>query len=464
MKRFFYTHPGLSRVLLATPPWILMIGGFVAIFFFPIGEDGELSLVQAALMLTGFALAGLYALVMFVLPPKVISKTVNTLYFHKYGRLYFEHTAALSRVEHQERIEAAAYQRGLRKKDGKDNGDGILIGIYTRKRPIVWKNRHSLEDWKHRVENYYLYSVEKLDLAKWEQIGTELGAHMAEERKRLGAERENTDIVNAACILADTVDPEVAELARAPQSFKVSELLTLRGVRVCAADISKNRWYLPAEKDPSENRSGRSRKLLGRVTFAVGRSVFPYQNNRQYTDAYYKLLDDAMETSLSQKLELQKADRQKAKEEEDAPDPVLAELSEGEVRLVEDMVYCMDRGFGIVTPAYLPAEAEEEQRRVEEEEADGGEDMGDLEDMIAEAAAIEAGALEEAAEEQKPPTILPDYRGPVVVMIPSTALEPRFKFLTKSAKQRICERIREGLLAQGYQSVSFWDTDNNVIT
>ena len=135
-------------------------------------------------------------------------------------------------------------------------------------------------------------------------------------------------------------------------------------------------------------------------------------------------------------------------------------MVEGEVKLIGDIIYCLDNGFYIQTAAYLPDEAYEELRKADDGEDD--EDMGDMEDWLAEADALEE-TLGVLLEEEHVPSFSPNYRGALVVQIPHFVATPRFKLLSKATRARLCDAIRAYLLSQGFAEVKFWDTDQNVI-
>ena len=457
MKRFFYSHPTLSDLLIGALMLVPLFGGIIGSFFLPSGPDDSVTGAQIALMAGGIAVALLVALIFHVTPVKHFTRRIEELKKLKYGRAFF----CAPRKASREEIVRDAVARMEKKKMECIESDGMdarFVGLWRRESRVRTKKKSDLADYKFRSKNFYLYSVSHLDMREWESIRTEVGQMLAKHRRQLREKVEEYDIVNAVCVVADSVDFEVCEAARVPQSFRISDTLTLFGIRMCAADAGQNRYYLSAEKEERESRSNRSRALLGEVLFDAGKKVFPYRDNKLRTPEYEKALELACTETLAQAHEKESEKKRREAEEVSPYDLIFANMKEGEIRLHDDILYCIDGGRQITAGAYTPEEAAREIEKIDTD----GEDIGDMEDILAAADHLDE-IVENANEQEHVPSFSADYRGPLVVEIPTVSVEPRIRLLSKSTQRALCERFRTYLLSQGFESVAFWDTDKNKI-
>lgn len=449
MKKFFYSHPSLTQSILFIIGFLPMVAGVVVSLLLPSGAEGEATVAQLGALIGGVLVSGLFAGAFLVTPLKMLDHYTKELARLKCGRTYFEAAEKQSRRDTEQSIVARLEQKGM-KSSPLHPREESFVGVWQKRKSCLFEDKDSIEAWKYHHFNYFLYSVSFLDEAEWARIRADLTRRFAEIRTAVRAQNEKTGIINAVCILADNVDASVIDAVRHPQSFQLSENLTLRGIRVCAAEIPQNRWYLPAERAEKGSRAKLSRRLLGKMTFGLSASVFPYQGT-EYTEDYYKLLDEACNTTLTEAFAREKEKKRQEKDEVTEYDKPFLGMQEGEIRLVGDVVYCVDRGLRITAGAYLPEEAEKEAQELDEDE-----DMGDMEDWL-----TEDGEDENDTEEEHIPSFAPDYRGALVVAIPTIALEPRMKMLNRATRERLCEAIRAYLLGEGFESVTFWDTDSN---
>ncbi len=130
--------------------------------------------------------------------------------------------------------------------------------------------------------NYILYSVKKLDHAEWERI--KLDAELLVKQIYITLKQEPPCTITTAyaiCILCESISPEISEEVTRVQTISHPD------IRVCAAVIPENRWYLAAERTPKNSISQYSRKLLGQATFGKSFLAFPYRGNREYTEAFW---------------------------------------------------------------------------------------------------------------------------------------------------------------------------------
>lgn len=445
MKHFFYKHPLLTRALIEYLNFLPIPLCTIVGIFIPGGLLDDGTAVCLAACVVGLILSGL--LVVFS-PLKVLSTTLAELEGLMMGRKCFHTEQDETRSEAESRI-----QRNLEKAKMKPvvglNDFPDRLGLWHRLIAADQKQIR-IESVTHTSNNYILYSVSHLDAGKWEAIYRDLCECMA-ERRAFMRERGKTEVIYAVCVLADHVDPDISEKMRSPQSFALNETVTVRGVRVCVAEVSKNRWYASAEiAERIQVRSNASRKMLGEMTFGRSGKAFPYKGNTEYTDAYFKFFDEICDMTLG---EISRKVKEKEEKENELPsDKIYATMQDGDIRREGDILYCLIGKKEVDVCLYLPEEAEKELLPEDEEDQEDEEDFEDL-------------TADEDADDEQPEknTIPPDYRGEIVATVPKVSFKPRIVTLNRPTQKAICSNVKSYLLAQGFAHVSFLDYEKSKI-
>ena len=226
--------------------------------------------------------------------------------------------------------------------------------------------------------------------------------------------------------------------ALSPVNIKLSDTLTLSGIRVCVGVPSENKYYLSAEWDGEKTtRSYRSLDLLSKLTFGVKAAKLSTLGN-EHTEAYTALLAELSKMSFSDFIKNEKARERAEKAELDEERPG-ANMSEGEIKRKGDLFVYIDNGVEVDAWIILPEDAI---RAFDEQE----EDFGDLEDMCAD--------IPEEDEKEPEPSVPEDYRGSIVLEVSDFGLKGgKLKFIFKKQKERVFSAVREHLLAEGFEKV-----------
>lgn len=444
MKRFFFKHPRLTVFLIGAMSMVPFLSALLYLVITVRDPDAPVTVTQQVVLYAGLGLSIAAAILERYSPLQYVRSAADRLSKLQYGRSCFSIGQKLS-VEEAEKRVIENLEKNAMEKSTDCTATGAFRGVWQNRRRTFGEK--SLEEWKARSFHFFLYTVEDLNTGEWERIRAELAERMAEIRRAERAREEKTDVVYAACVLADSVDGSVALELQKSQSFALSEDVKVYGVRVCAAVPARDEWYLCAELEREKaSRSNRSRKLLGQAVFG---GKFPYQGNDRHSRAYLDLLEEACELPLSENYHRMKEEKRAEKEKMQAPDPIFSQMQEGELRLEGDVLYCLDGRTQISELLYLPGDFEM-MRREEEED---GEDFLDLEDLIASA------DDESEPEEEHVPAFGADYRGRIVLTVPTVSIEPRLRMLNRATRRRVAAKMVDYLLSIGFEKVSLWDSD-----
>ena len=451
MKRFFYSHAEFTKACLPLIHLTPIVISITALFLQPGGISNAPAYLSMLLLLCGITVSLILTVCFHIPPLKYVEKTLDELERLRLGRICFFTSERQTRDSAAVRIRHNLEKAGLKPVDLPHGHPGRL-GLWHRRRRAEQREIR-LDPAKYRSDNYFLYSVPFLDKTEWNALYTDLCGLMLNRRTDMKRLEEKTDLVYAVCILADHIEPEIAQAMCKPQSFVLNEKITVRGVRVCAADVGQDHWYACAEKHAMMVRSNDSRRLLGKMTFGSHPDDFPYQGNTEFTTEYLALLEEASSMPLREcwNQYREREEKKRAEETDIREDRIFAGMQEGEIRLDGDILYCIDQKRRITASVYLP---EETQRLIRENREN--EDCGDLEDMLDEDAQDDSAPRE--------PSFGPDYRGSVVVEIPTLCYAPVLRRISPSAQTRLCGQFRSYLLALGFESVSFWNINTDEIT
>lgn len=431
MKRFLYEHANLAAALLCIVLLLPLTAGIIITV-----AGGEEDAYQFAFVI-GLVLSGVGALLA-LHPFKPVLDTLDNLSALRHGREFFEIGECISCEEAVARIAANAQKKHFQSVDVVGSGSCTPIATYQKKKICWMKDPDTLEEYSHTSLNYLLYRVEILDQKAWEKIAEDASRRMRNVRAENQKGKKPILTVASLCILAEQIEPQILTHACELQKFTVSE------VHVCLAVPTKDLWYAYAQPRTGEaalfSRSTCSRRTLAKLTFG-GR--FPYRGNERFTKTYWDALDEAVDTNLIFKKSL--AQRQKAEEEGNEEELRFAEMREGEIRRYGDELYMVYRKFHVTTYLFLPEEAARICAEAEADE-DKNESVADI--------------LDDAEEQEREPQpqIPEDYRGEIVVEIPTAAFEPRLKLFGKKDQAQMSRILRDYLLAQGFARVLLWDT------
>lgn len=436
MKRYFYNHPVLFALTLGG---IILLPFLVCLIGLGFADDSAI-FFGIGMVIFG----GLGCFILWRLLP--LFQALDDLDSLRHARTAFFTGHQLTRKEAEDAITEQADGKRMKHIQIVPTGKINPIGIWQKKTVCLTKDPETLEEYSYHSLNYLLYSTATLDRREWDKITRDAAQRLSVIRSKNQKEPKLTSTVAAVCILADKVESEIAKLVLKPQKFTVSD------VCVCAAEVPSDRWYACASYPKGENaffsRAGYSRRLLGKITF----NGFPYKNNELYTEEYLQTFEELAEKSILDMIRKAKADQTDKEDAEETKKEaaIFDAMQEGEVRVIGEDVYMLYKGYHVTAALYLPEEAEKEIR-----ESNGDEERNEtLKDIMDD--------LDGQAEYV--PTVPADYRGAIVLPIPTLALEPRLKMFNHTAVKQIALSMREHLLQQGYEKVTFWDTDKDTLT
>lgn len=431
MKNLIFKHHKAAQAAIHILAILFCILGFlIAILLNP---NDEMNGPAFVFMFGGLIIGLAVEVLVFVKPFKYVNETLQKLTKMSYGRKYFSLDSEKSRSEACDMIAANTEKNKMQSKISKSSPD--FVGRWWKiSRTFDESNR---SEYSKYALNYYLYSTPILDAERWAEIKENLKERLAadrEEQKSL----KNTGIVNSAAVICDSADESVLKEVLLPLNVKISDTLTLSGIRVCVGVPKENKYYLCAEWDGDKTtRSYRSLDLLSKLTLGVKAGKLSLLGNEP-TEAYTALLAELSEMSLSDFIKNEKAKERAEKAELDEKSPG-ANMSEGEIKRKGDIFVYIDNGVEVDAWITLPEDAI---RAFDEQE----EDFGDLEDMCAD--------IPEGDEEEPEPSVPEDYRGPIVLEVSDFGLKGgKLKFIFKKQKERAFLAVREHLLAEGFEKV-----------
>lgn len=443
MRKFLYKHHKLTVAMIHILSIVLAVCGFITAIILSPGE--ELNAEGAAAMFGGLA----FALIIEIGSNCVSPFKYGIILLRKLGKLSYGRSSFSTGVrkstdsacaEISERLEE--YKMELKISRGFDG----FVGRWSRLQAIIAERKTS--EYSKYSLNYYLYKVENLDTGAWQSIKNDLAVRLGEDRADQRDKKGRVGIVNCVCVLAEIVDSEVREEALKPISIKVSELLTLSGIRICVGEPQADRYYLCAERYSDEtSRTNESLRMLARFTFGAGLGKLG-KMGCGYTPEYLDALDKAYSTSLGEMAREAEEIRLKEKlsEESEQRERPTVGMAEGDIMRVGDRVNCALGGVSVISWIMLPEEAE---KSFEEE------DVGDIEDLLAEAE--DEDASEEAQDE---PTVPEEYRGPIVLTTTcygARIKDGKFRWVRKKQRDEAFSLVREYLLREGFESVYFYN-------
>jgi hypothetical protein len=438
MKKFLYTHHKLAYALIHIAAALILAVGFTLAILLSDGTDMTL---PAAISLFSSIAAALAVEICFesVAPLKYYTARLKELTRLSHGRACY--TPALSKKRSE--VELTISERLEKTSHGRMISEGY-DGFIGRWRGVASDSSKYAEHKKHYT-NYYLYSVEHLDSKVMDGVEADLAARLSANRTEQLAENENYGIVNAVTVLADTVDPDVAQRASVTLSVRVSDTLVLRGIRLCIGEVSADRYYLSAERDgDGGSRTNRSLSLLSRATFGVG-AIRLAAFGTAHTEEYTRLLRDSIEKPLA---ELASEARKKENDDNsDTDDDPFAGMCEGDIKRALDVIYTVKNGISVTGWLMTPEGA------MDSFDEEG--DIGDVEDII---------AMEDDDVKEVEPAFAEDYRGAVVLEISPFGMSgKRLRRVSRKMRDELYETVKQYLISEGFERVHKYDEKHKTI-
>lgn len=446
MKKFFFKHHKAAETVVHIISVIFIIAGTWLSLSLDNGDVATPASVFALLL--GILMALAVEAVAYLLPPfKYVTQTLQKLRKLSYGRKYFSLPEGKSRSEMCDFISQNLERKKMERKIS-EAYQGFVGRWCAMKSEIMSDSKNS--EYSKFSENYYLYSLSTLNREVFDGIKEDLTERLGRDRAEQKDPKGRVGIVNTICVLADSVEADVAEEASKTMSFKISETLTLSGIRVCVGAVSENKFYLSAEREEGDgSRTNRSLDLLARVTFGVSARKLS-SLGAEYTDEYTSLIEKANSYKLSDFIKEEKERLAKEKEKEDKiyESSPTANMSEGEIKRKGDLIFCVDNGVEITAWIMMPEDA---MKSFEEED----EDYGDLEDFAGELDGDEdSGEMDEEAE----PTVPEDYRGPIVLDASGFGMKnKKIKLVFKKQRDRVLAKAKDYLISQGFETVYIYN-------
>jgi hypothetical protein len=290
MKRFFYSHPLLTIVLLVIflvfPQTGLMI---------PLILD-LLAIEMTNWFILGTMLGGPLLTILLAFPfvcvptLKCLDETLDELWQLKRTRKVFHAPQQHVTIDHAKAyIEQNLKKRKLKKSDCTlyHSETVVCAGIWMKDITFYYKYSGS----EIHPTYYLLYTTDQLDLSSWNELQKKINRQLLAletESLRRGCSKP----AYAVCILCNGAKSTVVKQVRKIQSYQITK------AHVCIGIIPKNNWYLPAYRISDNEPSKLARSLLGKGTFGLKHSTFPYKNNREYTEEFYEKVDHLCNSRL----------------------------------------------------------------------------------------------------------------------------------------------------------------------
>jgi hypothetical protein len=293
MKRFFYSHPLMTQVLLVVF-LLLPSTGLVAPLFLEIFGIQLTNLLLLLCMLGGPILSLLLALPFLCIPTlKCLDETLDELYRLKQGRKAFHAPQAFSSIKQAKTFICKRLSSQQMKRHSYLPPETPLIscvGVWVKNVYLSMGNSRRMgAHVSYTVPTYYLlYTADKLNACDWENVCQRIQKHLFHlEKESRSCDRFYS--AYAVCVLCNGVDATVAEQVQTIQDFGEVK------AHICIGVVPENNWYLPAYRNSKSKISGLARNLLKTATFGL---EFPYKGNREYTDAFLNRVDELCNSRL----------------------------------------------------------------------------------------------------------------------------------------------------------------------
>ncbi len=290
MKRFFYSRPILAMVLLV---FFLLLPstGLVIPLVLEIMKIEMTNWQLLACMLGGPLLSLLLALPLVCVPTlKCLDETMDELWQLKRCRRAFHAPQQHLTVDHAKSfIKQNLEKRKLTRYDCTLHHSETVtcVGIWMKDVTFYYKYSGN----EIHPTYYLLYTTDQLDLSSWEALQKKI------DRQLLALETESLrrsccKPAYAVCILCNGAESTVTKQVQKIQSYQITN------AHVCIGIIPKNDWYLPAYRIAENEPSKLARSLLGKGTFGLKHSTFPYKNNDEYTEEFYAMVEHLCNSRL----------------------------------------------------------------------------------------------------------------------------------------------------------------------
>lgn len=290
MKRFLYSHPLLTMVLLIIV-LILPSTGLIIPLILELLKIEMTNWQLLACMLGGPLLTLLIALPFVYVPSlKCLDETLNELWQLKRSRKVFHAPQSYQTIDHaKEQIQQNLCNHKLKKIDCQHYATEAVIceGIWCKDIAISYKYSPTFTHPCH----YLLYTTNDLSIPVWELLQTKIDKQLlALETESL--RRHCHKPAYAICILCNRVDSAIIHQVQKIQSYQITD------AHVCIGVVAQNNWYLPAFVKSSKDTPKLARNILGKGTFGLKTSIFPYKGNTDYTNEFYQKLEHVCNSRL----------------------------------------------------------------------------------------------------------------------------------------------------------------------
>ena len=290
MKRFFYSHPLMTQVLLVVF-WLLPSTGLVAPLVLEMFGIELTNLLMLLCMLGGPLLSLLLALPFLCIPTlKCLDETLDELWQLKRARKAFHAPQNYLLIEDAKaNIEQNLKKRKLTEIDHNFyyTESVTCAGIWMK--DVTFHYRYG--DEIHPIY-YLLYTTNQLDFTDWELLQKKINRQLldleTESLRRLCSKP-----AYAIGILCNGAEATVLKQVQKIQSYQTTD------AHVCVGIVPKNIWHLPAYRISENEPSKLARTLLGKGTFGLKCSTFPYKNNDEYTDEFYQRVEHLCNSRLA---------------------------------------------------------------------------------------------------------------------------------------------------------------------
>ena len=290
MKRFFYSRPILTMVLLA---FFLLLPstGLVIPLVLEILKIEMTNWQLLACMLGGPLLSLLLALPYVCVPTlKCLDETMDELWQLKRCRRAFHAPQQHLTVDQAKSfIKQNLEKRKLTRYDCTLYHSETItcVGIWMKEVKIYYKY---VGEEVHPTF-YLLYQTDQLNFTSWEELQKKIN------RQLIALEYESLHSgcykpAYAVCVLCNGADHTVIQKARKIQSYQ------LTNAHVCIGIVPKNDWHLPAYIISKSEPSKLACSLLGKGTFGLKHSTFPYKDNDEYTEEFYARVEHLCNSRL----------------------------------------------------------------------------------------------------------------------------------------------------------------------
>lgn len=286
MKRFFYSHPLVFNVVIASVIFLPSVVGVGLSFWMDFAqiENPHWLIVMVA----GVLLSLILALPLLCSPTLVcLNETVDELCQLKRARKVFHAPQAFSSIKQAKTfICKRLSSQQMERLSYLPPETPLLscVGVWVKSVYLSMGNSRRVGGHvSYTVPTYYLlYTADQLDASEWDKVRQHIQKHLFHlEKESRSCDRFYS--AYAVCVLCNGVDATVAERVQTIQDFGEVK------AHICIGVVPENNWYLPAYRNPKSKTSGLARNLLKTATFGLD---FPYKGNKEYTDAFLKRIDE----------------------------------------------------------------------------------------------------------------------------------------------------------------------------